>query len=388
VLAVLLVLEGAANPYYAAATLTSVGLIGIGRLVLRGASAPRLIAAVAVAALVLGVVYAPYAWLRAQDPGLADRLTWKIVRLLPRAVPMKVPADLFADPKKPTGVPLPLLVLVGLGLAARVVRRAARSDGEQTAWRHGCLWTATGLALCLMPTIEVLGRTIRLPGLATIDALPLVASLREPFRIGVGALFGIAILAGVAFTECARALPARGAVVVRGVAAVAILVVAAGVWRAPPEADMPPPALGAYPLAAAAIPPATIATALREQGGPVVVLPVTGSFVQQLAANAEAMFESIGHWQPLVNGYGGFYPASFPEHMRLAAELPDATALTSLRRATGLRWVEVRAAAMPSPGATVWEDLAQRGGANGLRFVARDGRDLLFAVSDDAASGR
>jgi hypothetical protein len=239
-----------------------------------------------------------------------------------------------------------------------------------------------------MPTIEVLGRTIRLPGLATIDALPLVASLREPYRIGVGALFGIATLAGVAFAECVRAVPARGARAWRGVAAVAILVLAADVWRVPPEADMARPAIGAYPLAAAAVPHATIATTLRERGGPVLVLPVAGSLVQQLAGNAQAMFESIGHWQPLVNGYGGFYPASFPEHMHSAMRLPDATALASLRRSTGLRWVEVRAAAMPPAAATVWEDLAQRGGPNGLRFVARDGRDLLFAVSDDVTSPR
>jgi len=124
-----------------------------------------------------------------------------------------------------------------------------------------------------MPTIEILGRTITLPGVATIDALPLVASLREPYRIGVGALFGIAILAGVAFAECARALPARGAGVWRGVAAVAILVLRRRRLARAARGGHAAAALGAYPLAAAAVPRATIATTLRASGGPVLVAP-------------------------------------------------------------------------------------------------------------------
>jgi hypothetical protein len=55
----------------------------------------------------------------------------------------------------------------------------------------------------------------------------------------------------------------------------------------------------------------------------------------------------IFHWRPLVNGYHGYWPAAFPERMRLAAELPDPTALAALRSATGLELILVHVRDLP-----------------------------------------
>jgi hypothetical protein len=389
-LAALLVLHGAANPYYAASALASVAVIAAARLATRATrpGARHLLGALVVATVALAVVYAPWAWLRIQDPALADRVTWKVDRLLPRLVPMALPSGLLADPRKPAAVPWPLFVLVGLGALARWVPGATRQEGERTAWRHGLVWIAVGLLLSLMPAIEVLGRTIRVPFVDLVDRLPLVATLREPYRIGVGALFGIAIVAGAAFAEVARRLGqgdgAAGSRAVRGAVATACVLAGFACTRLE---DGTMPWRGPYPLAEAPG-PSSITAVLARPGGAVLELPVDGLLVDQLTTHARAMFQSIRHWRPLVNGYGGFYPAEFVERMQLAARLPDATALAELRRTTGLEHVVVHGAATAPRALDRWEELARRGGGEGLRFVMRDGPELLFVVSDATSTDR
>jgi hypothetical protein len=121
---------------------------------------------------------------------------------------------------------------------------------------------------------------------------------------------------------------------------------------------------------------------VRESNGPLLQLPVDpgASLEAQLGAQALAMFESIGHWRPLLNGYGGFFPQAFVERMRLAARLPDATALAELRRNTGVVQVLVRRELTTGVMRERWDALARMGGGEGLRLVARDGTGLLFDV--------
>ena len=121
---------------------------------------------------------------------------------------------------------------------------------------------------------------------------------------------------------------------------------------------------------------------LREPGGPVLQLPVdpAAPFEAQLGAQALAMYESIGHWRPLLNGYGGFFPSAFVERMRLAARLPDAAALTELRRDSGLVQVVVRRDLATGELRERWERLAHQGGGEGLHLVAQDDTRFLFSV--------
>src|SRR5437868_2111161 len=143
-----------------------------------------------------------------------------------------------------------------------------------------------------MPTITVLGWVVRLPFVERLDQLPLVSTLRDPYRIGVGAMFGLAILAGVAFAECARHIEHRFAArhlgVVRGLAAGMLVLSSAGFWFARPELGALP--LSApYPLSAAVVPDSPIMDVLRRPGGPILQLPVDAPFVDQLALHARAM---------------------------------------------------------------------------------------------------
>jgi hypothetical protein len=95
---------------------------------------------------------------------------------------------------------------------------------------------------------------------------------------------------------------------------------------------------GAHPLDPAPMPGAENAV-LRAGSGPVVVLPL-GTYYEQ-GTQAAAMYQTVGVWRPLLNGYSSYYPAGFRERMALARRLPDGQALEQLR-ALGLATVVVR----------------------------------------------
>src|SRR5262249_39807757 len=96
--------------------------------------------------------------------------------------------------------------------------------------------------------------------------------------------------------------------------------------------------------------------------------------------NARAMFRSIVHWRPLLNGYSSYWPSGFPERMAEAARPPDAGALDTLRTTTGLTSVLVDLDEL-DPGARVrWLALATTPETH-LRLVARDEHALLFDVT-------
>jgi hypothetical protein len=48
--------------------------------------------------------------------------------------------------------------------------------------------------------------------------------------------------------------------------------------------------------------------------------------------NARYMINSTRHWRPMVNGYSGFAPASFHEHVRALAAFPQPAAIAALEQ--------------------------------------------------------
>ena len=59
-----------------------------------------------------------------------------------------------------------------------------------------------------------------------------------------------------------------------------------------------------------------------------------------LAAKPIYMFWSITHWQPLVNGYSGYYPPEFAETVVRTENFPDDQSLLQLSN-IGVRYVVV-----------------------------------------------
>jgi hypothetical protein len=76
-------------------------------------------------------------------------------------------------------------------------------------------------------------------------------------------------------------------------------------------------------------------------------------------------YMSTFHWKPLVNGYSGFYPASYLQRLEEVAGFPDERSIARLRR-DGVRYVVVHADGYP-PGAR--EQMAERLVRLGVKHV-------------------
>jgi len=387
-LGIVLALQSATSPYVAAGVLAPVGALACVRLASPSSrrSGVALIGALAVAVALSLVVYGGYAWLRWAEPAMAQHTWWPggYFRTF------QFPEDLFVARHRPNAVPLSMFLLIAAGGACALVRR---SGG--TAWRQGALWLAVGMLISLPPTLIVLGSPIELPHARLLAHTPLLDLMREPQRMAVAALFGLAALAGAAYAELASAMERtrrmRPALAHGGL--LALVLVAAhfsyvdSVW--PPELFALRVLPASYPIAPAPRPPTTLVEEVERRDGVLLQLPAYGDTVLDTArANARAMFESIGHWQPLVNGYGGYYPAGLRDTLRLTRQLPDAQALAEIRRRTGVTFVLVRGAAMNPVQRDAFEALAHYGGGAGLGFVSRDGDDMLFAVTELTAAAR
>jgi hypothetical protein len=148
-----------------------------------------------------------------------------------------------------------------------------------------------------------------------------------------------------------------------------------------------PPFPTRYPLTVVPRADSAVLAALRARGGPTVEVPIPPRKETMPAVHALAMYRSIFHWQPLLNGYASYWPAGFPERMRLASALPDPAALRQLQRETGLANVLVRIGAeLPIDAALTrqrqpWIALAADGGRPDLELIAADAELLLFGVT-------
>jgi hypothetical protein len=160
------------------------------------------------------------------------------------------------------------------------------------------------------------------PGYATLHALvPLLQAVRAASRFGYLAIFAVAGLAGF------------GVVVIQD---------RIRTWRPALAAAWPLTALVLL-LAAALEPLAAPLGVGRFEGIPAIysrvprgegVVVAEFPFHNGRAAFGHAvyMLNSTANWQPLVNGYSGFQPPSFYEHVAALESFPDARALAALRR--------------------------------------------------------
>jgi hypothetical protein len=84
----------------------------------------------------------------------------------------------------------------------------------------------------------------------------------------------------------------------------------------------------------------------RQPPSVVVEWPLPKPNALGITREPDYMYFSTSHWQPLVNGYSGRYPASYVEFLHRVAGFPDAPAISFLRR-RGVRYVLLRRDADP-----------------------------------------
>src|SRR5438046_1762371 len=80
--------------------------------------------------------------------------------------------------------------------------------------------------------------------------------------------------------------------------------------------------------------------AAQPAGQPVLELPIGLGNKTVWAQQAEMMYYATYHWQPIVNGTGGFAPPEYDPDVALYNSFP-ATAALRLLRARGVRYVIV-----------------------------------------------
>ncbi len=370
----LVVFQSLVDPLYIApAVFAPLGVLAIGRLIRRDTRSGgwRLVGLLGLALLALTPVAAGFLAVRGLTPHLDSQT--------PHAFPPDVAAvpPLVFGVLGSTDVPTPALAVILLGGLAFLLRRRAAEPGVRTGWAHAALWAAVGIYIALPPRVLLDGWSLRLPQWW----LPITRYWRTSANLGTAGLMGLALLTGLAFAECARlvsrpAVPARLRPLARSALAALLLGALYAAYQLGRDPIFPrPPLPASYPLGVPLMPTSPLLAILRRPGGPLLELPA-----ENIVQAAQAMYRSIFHWRPLLNGYASYWPEGFAERMALARRLPDADALATLRAETDLELILVHA----DPGAPKradWLELADRGGREDLRLLARDGPDLLFVVA-------
>jgi len=197
----------------------------------------------------------------------------------------------------------------------------------------------------------------RLPGYDVLfHATPLLQAIRAPVRFGYLAVLASAMLAGFGVVELRRRLSAAA-----WAPAVAVIAVLALVEPLAAPLTLSP-FNGINPL---------YDRLAMEPGAAVVELPLPDS--RAIFHNAGSMLNSTRHWKPIVNGYSGFVPVSYPQHVTALDRFPGDEALSALRQ-LGVALVVVH---LDAYGAGVAEDIARN---PALMRIAGDAEVVLYRV--------
>jgi hypothetical protein len=380
----IIVLQGLSDLYVAVAVLVPLGLLCLIRLTrpaTRGAGL-RLAGVLALASIVLIAAYSGQLLVYAENPGLHQQTLWS--RPTYTALPWGLFGRGYFGFLAPTGVPFAALALIVAGALSLLLgaRRQATVQARQ-GWAHGTLWAVMGIALSMTPAFFWQARTVHVPFL--LEWVPMFEVLRQPSRLGIATLIGLSLLAGIALAECGRWFSRLSHQRRLTLVGPSLLAAAVGVvMYAEYSHDFGKPELRSeplprsYPMKRSIQPDTPIMDVLRESQGPLLELPFGGQGTEAADPHAAAMYRSIFHWRPLLNGYGSYWPAGFQQRMALARRLPHPKALATLRRETNLEMILVHLPALNPIKRAEWLRLA---GRDDLRLVTRLHDDLLFAVT-------
>ncbi|MCC7123613.1 MAG: hypothetical protein IT178_02105 [Acidobacteria bacterium] len=238
------------------------------------------------------------------------------------------------------------------GVTVLLLSAAAMATG--TAWRD----PRARMALAIGIIGFVLSFGGHLPGYRQLfDLLPLLKGIRVVARFGWMTLFALPILAGFALAAWRRRLPPAAGLAVGVVAAVLVTAEATRapmsfvVWDGIPRIYDRVAALDNAVLVEVPFPPR-----------------------QTIYDNGPAMLFSAWHLKPLLNGYSGFTPASYEQHVEVMQAFPDADSLAALA-AIGVTHVMVDARRVPP-------DVLERCVvSDGLALLADDGARRLYVLT-------
>lgn len=388
VLAALFAGQAIASSYLAVSVFLPFGLLGLFRVLRPGR---RKDGGALLAALVLGGLLAmPWFWgyviTRAHNPEILDQTLWVV-----GAPPLRLPWA-WLGYLSPLALPWSAFALVGVGWGIHLVSdRSLLRPSLRDAWAVTAFLFLAGFVVSVSPRAFWLGEPVELPNAWLPDWLPLYRTLRTPIRLGASGLIAGSLLVGLAFDRCARPLLARATPRATALIALALALALFGsmVWERR-VAVRPTPrvrfgaSFGAFAIRPAPVLRESLKPALAQRRGPVLEVPASKGGVPFLSENMDAMYRSIDHGRPVVNGYHGYWPAVFPGRLRLAEALPDGEALARLREQTGLETIVVDLARLSPGDRTRWLALANGAKGRGMHLIARDGDVLVFEVDESS----
>ena len=179
------------------------------------------------------------------------------------------------------------------------------------------------LVLAFDMSLGLSGHTYRV----LYEHVPLYQGLRALARLGIFVVFFLAVLAAYGYTALAEWTPASARPLLAGVLCALMLA----------EYRVQPLSLVPYPNTA----PPLYAWLAAQPRGVVAELPMRPTGLP--GADPAYSYLSTFHWQPLVNGYSGFYPASYLSRLDDMAHFPDLRSIRRLR-GDGVRYVVVHLA--------------------------------------------
>jgi hypothetical protein len=381
--------------YVTLAVLAPLGVLALARL-----SRPatrrdglRVVLLLATVVVLVSPVFLGYASVRAQSVSMQRNTLWGV------EPPFDL-AGLFWRNAQQTGrpttvAPVALAIIAVGGLLFLLRARTANGPPAAAAalpapstggWRSALLWTIVGTFISFTPSLDWNGRQIPAPQMMLSQVMPsFFEVIRATSRLGVAAFIGLCLLAGLGYAEIVRWLrthvvaPSRRRVTEAALACLALFLVysipPAGARRFAPT----------YPLQREPRVPARLEAALRSGDGPLLHLPAipAGSGWPMPTWHARAMYRSISHGRPLLNGYASYWPDGFIERMELAERLPDPRALAELVAKTGVALVWVDLDELPRRERRRWIKPNALARTSGLDLIARQGSHLLFSVRAD-----
>jgi hypothetical protein len=147
------------------------------------------------------------------------------------------------------------------------------------------------------------------------DHVPLFHGFRAIARMGIFTVFFVAVLAAFGYSALSEALGRRG----NSVLAFLVVAILLMEYRVSPLVLVP------YTNHA----PPLYAWLAGQPRGVVAELPMAPR--QMLSSDAEYAYMSTFHWQPIVNGYSGFHPASYLGRAEALRHFPNDSAIARLR---------------------------------------------------------
>ena len=139
--------------------------------------------------------FAPHFYLRSIDPDMSSRTAWSAARAFFQS---RLPGYFWVT-GSPLAIPYPAAALILVGVIFAWTCRDKHARPLPQVWRTALWWTGIGFLASLSPRIFVFGKSVRLPYYWINEWIPLWEVVRVTQRLGIAALVGICMLAGLAF---------------------------------------------------------------------------------------------------------------------------------------------------------------------------------------------